>query len=161
MEIEEEDYIEFLGDIGHPKGERLEEEDLDTEIDIYDDLEMYLNPIPVCDVCGIELKYRECPNNCQEGRILISDGSIFSQEICPACNGAGSYWICPNVGEHPCEWHLINDDTDAWKSSCGDAWIFEDGTPEDNHMNYCPFCGRHLKQRVSDTSLIFPGSEGE
>lgn len=26
-------------------------------------------------------------------------------------------------------------------SNCKDEWIFYDGTPEDNRLRYCPFCG--------------------
>ena len=41
-----------------------------------------------------------------------------------------------------CQW---KDDSDgAWWTSCGEGWLFTDGGPSGNGMNYCPFCGKPL-----------------
>lgn len=48
-----------------------------------------------------------------------------------------------------CEWSYSETES-IWESACGDAWNFEEGTPEDNHMKFCPFCGRQLTQRAAD-----------
>lgn len=48
-----------------------------------------------------------------------------------------------------CEWSY-SESEEMWESACGDAWNFEEGTPEDNHMQYCPFCGRKLTMRAAD-----------
>jgi len=33
-------------------------------------------------------------------------------------------------------------DDEIWRcEACGDEWVFTDGTPEENHMNYCHQCG--------------------
>ncbi len=45
-----------------------------------------------------------------------------------------------------CEWHLDDDEAGAWESACGQLWCFEEGTPKENEMNFCPFCGRLLTQ---------------
>jgi hypothetical protein len=29
-----------------------------------------------------------------------------------------------------------------WETSCNFDWFVNDGTPSDNHMNYCPMCGK-------------------
>ena len=39
-----------------------------------------------------------------------------------------------------CYWH--GDDNGCWKGSCGIAWYFDDGGPDDNGVNHCPRCGR-------------------
>lgn len=50
--------------------------------------------------------------------------------------------------EQPKHGHWIdNDDPDDnyfTCSVCGDLWILNDGTPEDNQMNYCPHCGARM-----------------
>lgn len=40
-------------------------------------------------------------------------------------------------------------------SCCHDPWFLETGTPEDNHMNYCPNCGALMEE------TIFDGEEDE
>lgn len=36
---------------------------------------------------------------------------------------------------------------DFWEcQKCGLAWQFNDGGPEENEMNYCPKCGRRIKE---------------
>lgn len=47
-----------------------------------------------------------------------------------------------------CEW--TQSEEDVWESACGNAWLFEDGTPEENSMKFCPFCGRKLTPRALD-----------
>lgn len=47
----------------------------------------------------------------------------------------------------PCTWTL---DTSDWGDShyetgCGEAFCFFDGTPEDNKIRFCPYCGRALE----------------
>jgi len=54
------------------------------------------------------------------------------------------------MANETCEWKLEDDEEGAWHSACGVAWIFEDGTPTDNMMIYCPFCGCLLTHRIPD-----------
>lgn len=45
-----------------------------------------------------------------------------------------------------CEWKLA-DDIDwgnQYVSSCENIWELLDGTPIDNGMKFCPFCGKPL-----------------
>jgi rubrerythrin len=40
-------------------------------------------------------------------------------------------------------------DDEVWRcEACGDEWIFTDGTPEENNMNYCHRCGRKIIEIV-------------
>jgi hypothetical protein len=43
-----------------------------------------------------------------------------------------------------CEWHLDDDEANAWESSCDDVFYFENGDPHQNGMKFCPFCGKRL-----------------
>ena len=45
-----------------------------------------------------------------------------------------------------CEWKLHDGyEYDYYHTSCQDDFIFDDGTPKDNHFKYCPFCGKEIK----------------
>jgi hypothetical protein len=42
-----------------------------------------------------------------------------------------------------CIWSESNNyDDDYWDSGCGNAFTFIDGTPEENGMKFCPYCGK-------------------
>jgi hypothetical protein len=41
-----------------------------------------------------------------------------------------------------CQWE--EDDDGFWMTSCGNTFVFEAGTPSDNKMKFCPYCGGHL-----------------
>lgn len=45
----------------------------------------------------------------------------------------------------PCRW--LQDSDGLWNASCGENRYFElnDGTPRDNHMRYCCYCGGRLR----------------
>lgn len=43
-----------------------------------------------------------------------------------------------------CEWKH-DDDDDFWDTECGQPWRFDDGGPKENHMNFCPCCGKPLR----------------
>ena len=47
-----------------------------------------------------------------------------------------------------CEWSLEDQHYgEMWNSSCGEGWWFENGTPTQNKMKFCPFCGRELTEK--------------
>lgn len=35
-----------------------------------------------------------------------------------------------------------------WETDCGNAFQVVDGTPKDNGMNYCPYCGKRLVEVI-------------
>lgn len=44
-----------------------------------------------------------------------------------------------------CTWHYVDDiDHDCWETDCGEAYTFIDGSPHDNKMKFCCYCGREL-----------------
>lgn len=49
------------------------------------------------------------------------------------------------VIEEVCEWKLFDEETNAYNTTCGGAFWFNDGSPKDNGFKYCPYCGRKIK----------------
>ncbi len=43
-----------------------------------------------------------------------------------------------------CTW--TEDDEGVWQTDCGEAFFFNDGTPEENTMKFCCWCGAELQQ---------------
>lgn len=43
-----------------------------------------------------------------------------------------------------CAWAEDQDGT--WETDCGGAFVVNDGTPHENRMAFCPYCGRELDQ---------------
>ena len=52
-----------------------------------------------------------------------------------------------SVEKVECSW-IQEDDPDIcyWKTGCGNSFYFTEGTPTDNNMKYCCYCGKLLKQ---------------
>ena len=51
------------------------------------------------------------------------------------------------IEKETCSW-IQEDDPDIcyWKTGCGNSFYFTEGTPTDNNMKYCCYCGKLLKQ---------------
>lgn len=45
--------------------------------------------------------------------------------------------------EELCTW---TETEDCWETSCGEAFIICEGTPKENNMKFCPYCGRRIKE---------------
>lgn len=41
-----------------------------------------------------------------------------------------------------CTWKLTDWEALIWESSCGEAWSFIDGGPEENRVRFCQGCGK-------------------
>lgn len=57
-----------------------------------------------------------------------------------------------------CLWSRADDDTSLWETTCKQTWALYEGTPKENNMNYCPFCGKKL---IDDSDLIDPIEQTE
>lgn len=44
------------------------------------------------------------------------------------------------MGEQ-CKW-IYDENYDTWETGCGNMFILLEGTPEDNKMIFCPYCGK-------------------
>lgn len=53
------------------------------------------------------------------------------------------------IGSNVCEWYLEDYDSSLWVGNCGFQFVFSnDDDPNENGMDYCPSCGRKLKQKA-------------
>lgn len=49
-----------------------------------------------------------------------------------------------------CEWKEESNDYEVvWITSCGEAFVVNEGTPEENGFKFCAYCGRKLIQRAA------------
>ena len=46
-----------------------------------------------------------------------------------------------------CIWR--NDDSTTWETECGKAFCLNDGTPYENEMRFCCFCGEALAEEFA------------
>ena len=44
-----------------------------------------------------------------------------------------------------CKWSLADEDASMWETTCGHAFVFNDGGPKENHARFCPYCGGTLE----------------
>lgn len=42
-------------------------------------------------------------------------------------------------------WEEFDYDNSYRCTACGEIWTLSDGTPEENNMNYCSFCGADMR----------------
>jgi rRNA maturation endonuclease Nob1 len=50
-----------------------------------------------------------------------------------------------------CTW-LHDEWEDAWDTACGEKFQLTEGTPSENGMKYCCYCGGELKEKMNDNS---------
>jgi hypothetical protein len=48
--------------------------------------------------------------------------------------------------EQYCTWEWL--EQDVWATSCTNLFVLNDGTPADNKMKYCCYCGKELKLAI-------------
>lgn len=48
------------------------------------------------------------------------------------------------MSSKPCTWQ--SDEDGNWHTECGEIFVIIDGTPTENKMRYCPYCGGGLMQ---------------
>ena len=46
--------------------------------------------------------------------------------------------------DQSCAWR--EDEDGAWDTSCGQRFELNEGTPAENDMRFCPYCGKPLEQ---------------
>ena len=72
---------------------------------------------------------------------------------CEECNG-GSAQLYP-ANPAACVWR--RDEDGNWNTGCGGMFVIEEGTPADNDMRYCCYCGKTL---VGPNGQNSPAAEG-
>lgn len=52
----------------------------------------------------------------------------------------------PAMESEPCVW--TENDSGWWETTCQNSFVLDNGTPKDHGMNFCPYCGRELKEQA-------------
>ncbi len=53
-----------------------------------------------------------------------------------------------------CLWKIENADEGVWTTLCGELFVMIDGSPTENEMIFCPYCGRGIQEAaVSAVSI--------
>jgi len=52
------------------------------------------------------------------------------------------------VNEDTCNWQETEEG--HWQTSCGEAFMLDEGTPWENRMRYCCYCGDPLEQTLGN-----------
>ena len=50
-----------------------------------------------------------------------------------------------------CAWEC--DSEGNWETDCGGTFILNEGTPRDNRMAFCCYCGKSLKEMFSEVEM--------
>ena len=89
----------------------------------------------VCDICGEDFAKYIVSRNCN-----VSDVSMTQDVLTDIKTGQ-------SIEKETCSW-IQEDDPEIcyWKTGCGNSFYFTEGTPTDNNMKYCCYCGKLLKQ---------------
>lgn len=99
-----------------------------------------LAPTHRCPACGA--LWRQCDD---------ASWNLRSASCCGLCD-AGRVELVRLLDEPKrepsCLWSRADDDTDVWETKCGHAFMIIDGTPTDNQMAFCCYCGRPLEQEI-------------
>ena len=53
--------------------------------------------------------------------------------------------------DETCVWHAHENDYGIWTTDCHNMFALYDGTPAENQMAFCCFCGKHL---VTDDAML-------
>ena len=51
--------------------------------------------------------------------------------------------------ENRCAWYRDGEDSDTFGTGCGHYFTLIDGTPAENDMLYCCYCGKPLEESIS------------
>ena len=54
------------------------------------------------------------------------------------------------VSDGVCEWRLCDEEANVYDTSCRNPHILIEGTPKENKYEYCPYCGKKIKEMESD-----------
>ena len=59
---------------------------------------------------------------------------------------------CDLLDEKWCKWTDDNTGSYTFETTCANTFMFMSGTPVDNNMKYCPFCGKRVEVVKYDES---------
>ena len=71
-----------------------------------------------------------------------------TKEICRICVVDDAIEIVKQCGvsDYVCEWKLEDEEANVYDTSCRNPHILIEGTPKENNYEYCPYCGKKIKE---------------
>ena len=86
--------------------------------------------------------------SCIDG-YYVPRGKTTLPEIEKAQNALRAVMAQPAPEPETCTWHQDGDsDSGLYGTSCRHYFHLDDGTPEDNKMSWCCYCGKKLVQEL-------------
>ncbi len=52
----------------------------------------------------------------------------------------------PVESKNICVWSQDSENSDIWLSGCGKVFVLNEGTPQENQVKYCVYCGKTVEQ---------------
>jgi len=85
-------------------------------------------------------------------------GDIFRKHVrAGEDHGAAAFaadeWEKRMQRKKKCNWTQDGYGEDAWDTGCGNRFMLEEGTPSDNHMEFCCFCGHPIDELPGEEML--------
>ena len=83
-------------------------------------------------------------------RWFVREGIDINDMLARRCESTanaaltGGVLAVPSNGVVRCLWTV--DDDGVWNTSCGQAHVFEAGTPGQNEFSFCPYCGKPMSE---------------
>ena len=99
-----------------------------------------------CPFCGSEALLSERLNYVTCGNELCVIGNTISIWFLPDQWNTRAPTEETARADAKCFW--AQDIDGYWETSCGEAHIFEEGTPSQNSHDFCPYCGKHLEEQT-------------
>jgi len=83
--------------------------------------------------CKIHRRLWDCIDPCT--------GTEETEKACPWCRAEKAEAEVKRLTgkSKSCKWQQDSDGN--WETECHEMFILNDGGPNDNRMNYCPYCG--------------------
>jgi hypothetical protein len=94
----------------------------------------------------------DCDGSCRNCPIEVP-----VQCPCETCGGDGVvHEEVPDAdGENKCTWTeeyiVCGEPTGCWSTSCGHEYVINEGTPSENQMKFCTFCGKEIREETDGT----------
>ena len=73
---------------------------------------------------------------------------LTHQEIFSAGYQAGRAALQSQDREEFCEWHNDPETDNSWDTGCRQLFEIYDGTPSENRMSFCCYCGKPIQESI-------------
>lgn len=100
---------------------------------------------------GLPIKCFELLRRVEENTMHIVDGTYLDIEV--STENKSEYTELSNsdgsVTQNVCSWIQEDDpEINLWRTSCHNTFYLDADKPSDNHMKYCCYCGKKIKEEA-------------